>query len=290
VRPRGVLALATPLAPTNERLLGALVEQGVRVVHYDFYRPALPDEAFFLPDYAFAASAAVGVLARRGCRRIACATTNPTAPSSLLVFRAAREAAGLTGLEFVAPRNRADSAPLPAWLARRGLLEAGTGVLAVGMRNRRHVLPSSRTGGDDRPGDVPVVGVHDFDAEFDPAPDIPLLCFSWKDRVRRCLEYVEADEPHPARELLKPRLYNPPTGETAPPDREGAPAPSGTFAPRAETSQRSGRACLPRRTSRRRQGGRRDERPGSSLRSPLALRAQRYCREYPTARGAAGEE
>lgn len=91
-RHRGLVAFCSPIEPRNDELLRKLDRSGVRVVHIEHYREALPDQSHILLDYRRAAHAAAVTLMLAGYRRLVFAGMSGSGPFCRLEERGFLEA------------------------------------------------------------------------------------------------------------------------------------------------------------------------------------------------------
>lgn len=211
VRPTGLVALATPLGGTNAALFADLYARGIRVVHTDLFRNSLPDEPFFMSDHFQSGSTAVGWLAARGYRRIQIGNPSGSTPAAQMTLAGVLHAIRQLGLEQLPEtvKPTAEAAGGKALQAACARVRGDVGMVVYNPNGARVVADELVRQGQVPTPTGPLIAIGDYDSEFGPAPKMPLVAFSWTERVTAALAFCTGERTAPARVLFKPRIVLP---------------------------------------------------------------------------------
>ncbi|MHB9026658.1 MAG: GntR family transcriptional regulator [Armatimonadota bacterium] len=215
-RHAGLLAICTPTEPHNTDLLQAMVADGIRVVHLDWFRPSLPEESYLLPDYRRAGYQMVvhGQLAGYAHFRYIGMEVGVW-PGARLLQQGVMEALDDYHGGYRHERDFFDFPPavetlelhreqLRAYL--RGL-PSNTAVLCRGNEMARAVLAILAEIGRQAPDDIGVISA----TYGDQAPSIcdnggDMLTFDYPAMFQRAIDAVTGQGEYPLRELIPPIL------------------------------------------------------------------------------------
>lgn len=205
----GVIAQATPIAPTNRPVFQFLAGSGVRVAHLFKYASDFPAESFFLPDIQASALGAMGWLAGQGARRFAFVAplrhSHPMVADLLSVRALASSSLHIDMIDARLPwRENGQAADHAAEAYRK--LPPDTGILclyrsvAQGVwRNLQAAFPDPRK----RP---PMICIDEGEPDETHAetPPCPTVMLPWAPRVKDALDYILGDNPAPVRKMYAP--------------------------------------------------------------------------------------
>lgn len=210
LRPRGVVVHATPLAGTNARLMQRLDAEGICLVHLDYFRESLPDQAFIMPDWEYAGLEAAAWLAIRGHRMIAVDDVIVGAPFTSLQRRGISHAASVFGLD-IHFFNRANADELRTAADSYRSLPPDAGLIVLDGTLVNMVAPELAKAFPDPSRRPELIGIGDYDPKVDPPLAAPVFAFPYRPRAAEAMDYAaRGGEPAPRR-LVKPELVMPPS-------------------------------------------------------------------------------
>ncbi len=207
INPRGLLAVASPFKPTNNRIFDHLASEGTIVTHLEHYEMELPKQPFFLPDWEAAGFAAVNYFAMRGVKKVALALFH-NAVTTKLIKRGIENAIAMSGLEIMdekVPASKTATGTPESARIYSGL-NKDTGIIIDGFAGAGTVFAELKRVQVDNMKSIPAIVLGDSDEITDtPFPeDTPVLTFSWRKRVVDAMEYILSDGNSTRNILYKP--------------------------------------------------------------------------------------
>jgi DNA-binding LacI/PurR family transcriptional regulator len=212
-RHRALLAFCSPLAPRqDDAALTACERAGVRVIHVEHYRTALPGQEYILPDYRESGRMAARDLLRAGYPDIMLIQSNPKAPFSRLFAEGVGEILSETKNGYNAQRDRLQVGPAfqddPAVrkiLADRVRAAGGMGFACDHAGIAMNVRDTLAQAGLKTPGTVGVIGPALIPTNGETLR-VDRFEFDRDAILRRAVEAATGPRGEPLRVLMPPKL------------------------------------------------------------------------------------
>jgi len=202
-----LLAFCSPLPPTHAPALRALSYAGVRVIHYEHYRLALPEQEYLLPDYARAGHMAAVKLLIAGYTQLFVVAhwANPS-PATRLVEQGFAQAVAEHGGGYDPERQHLCIITGTADHDARMLecvtgLPDNSGVICVSVgaaNNLRQGLAAAGRG----PGEVGVIGI--LNTSEPDTSTVDCFGFEREAQMRRLVDLATGDVVTEVKELIAP--------------------------------------------------------------------------------------
>ncbi len=211
LRPVGLVALGTPLGETNAELFAELSHRGIRVAHINHFREHLPDEPFFMPDWRLAGVMAVSWLVAKNYRKALIANLSKNSPAAKRTIEGVRQGAAFHGVPLLnepdIPYAGEDAGSAQLRRACKAI-PPDTGVVVFSPLGVNVISDELVSQGKPCGMDGPLIGVGEYDPEFEPPLKAPALVFSPLADTLDALAYVTGERPSPAH-CIQPQRFLP---------------------------------------------------------------------------------